>query len=48
MGTSVAMIDRTYGHLAHDTDERIRARFDGRADRSGEEMASASEQEDLR
>jgi excisionase family DNA binding protein len=41
MGTSVAMIDRTYGHLAQDTDERIRARLDARATRSGEEMASA-------
>jgi integrase len=43
MGTSVAMIDRTYGHLATDTDERIRARLDGRSERSGEEMVSASE-----
>jgi hypothetical protein len=46
MRTSVAMIDRTYGHLACDTDERIRARLDGRAERSGEGMASAAEQDD--
>jgi len=26
MGTSVAMIDRTYGHLARDAEESIRAR----------------------
>jgi integrase len=31
MGTSVAMIDRTYGHLARDAEESIRARLDARA-----------------
>ena len=31
MGTSVAMIDRTYGHLARDSEEAIRARLDARA-----------------
>ena len=35
MGTSVAMIDRTYGHLARDAEESIRARLDARAARSG-------------
>jgi integrase len=35
MGTSVAMIDRTYGHLARDSEESIRARLDTRADGSG-------------
>jgi len=42
MGTSVAMIDRTYGHLARDSEESIRARLDARAERSGDEVASAS------
>jgi integrase len=40
MGTSVAMIDRTYGHLAHDSEDSIRARLDARVDRSGAEVAS--------
>jgi integrase len=40
MGTSVAMIDRTYGHLARDSEDSIRARLDARADRAGAEMAS--------
>jgi hypothetical protein len=31
MGTSLQMIDRTYGHLASDSEERIRARLDARA-----------------
>jgi integrase len=40
MGTSVAMIDRTYGHLAKDSEESIRARLDARDKRSGVEVAS--------
>jgi integrase len=40
MGTSIAMIDRTYGHLAHDSEDAIRARLDARAGRDGVEMAS--------
>ena len=32
MGTSVKMIDRTYGHLARDSEQAIRARLDARAD----------------
>ena len=40
MGTSLAMIDRTYGHLARDSEDSIRARLDARADRAGAEMAS--------
>jgi hypothetical protein len=43
MGTSVAMIDRTYGHLARDSEEAIRARLETRSQRSGDEMASAGE-----
>ena len=43
MGTSVAMIDRTYGHLARDSEESIRARLDARADRCGVEVASGGE-----
>jgi len=31
MGTSVAMIDRTYGHLARDTEAAVRKRLDARA-----------------
>ena len=38
MGTSVEMIDRTYGHLAQDTEESARARLDAAyARRSGHE-----------
>lgn len=40
MGTSVAMIDRTYGHLARDSEAAIRARLDARAARSGVDLAS--------
>jgi integrase len=40
MGTSVKMIDRTYGHLAEDSEEAIRARLEARADRTGVELAS--------
>jgi integrase len=43
MGTSVAMIDRTYGHLARDSEASIRARLEARAERNGVEMASAGE-----
>jgi integrase len=35
MGTSVALISRTYGHLAHDSEQAIRAQSDARADRNG-------------
>jgi integrase len=42
MGTSIAMIDRTYGHLARDSEQAIRARLDARSRRSGVEMASPS------
>jgi integrase len=40
MGTSVAMIDRTYGHLARDSEATIRARLDARSGRSGVDLAS--------
>ena len=33
MGTSVAMTDRTYGHLARDSEAVIRARLEARFDR---------------
>lgn len=42
MGTSVAMIDRTYGHLARGSEEAIRARLEARSERSGDDVASAS------
>ncbi len=43
MGTSVKMIDRTYGHLARDSEQAIRARLDARDRRSGDEMATGPE-----
>jgi integrase len=43
MGTSVAMIDRTYGHLARDSEEAIRSRLNARAKRVGVEVASGAE-----
>jgi hypothetical protein len=30
MGTSIAMIDRTYGHLARDSEDMIRSRLEAR------------------
>jgi hypothetical protein len=39
LGTSVRMIDRTYGHLARDSEDAIRAKLDARASRSGGEVA---------
>jgi hypothetical protein len=41
MGDTVAMIDRTYGHLALDSEDSIRARLDARGERSGDEVASS-------
>lgn len=40
MGASVKEIDRTYGHLARDSEDAIRARLEARADRSGVYLAS--------
>jgi integrase len=40
MGTSLAMIDRHYGHLARDSEQAIRARLDARSNRSGVFLAS--------
>jgi integrase len=40
MGTSIQMIDRTYGHLAKDGEDAIRARLEARSARFGVEMAS--------
>ena len=40
MGTSVAMIDRTYGHLAREAEDSIRARLDARAAQPGVNLAS--------
>ena len=40
MGASVREIDRTYGHLARDSEDTIRARLDARAGRSGVFLAS--------
>jgi integrase len=45
MGTSVAMIDRTYGHLARDSEEAIRGRLKARSTRSGVNLASADDRE---
>jgi hypothetical protein len=43
MGSSVAVIDRHYGHLARDSEDAIRARLDARAGQCGVEMASGAE-----
>jgi integrase len=43
MGTSVKVIDATYGHLATDSRERIRSRLEARANRSGVVLASSPE-----
>jgi integrase len=43
MGTSAKMIDRTYGHMARDSEQAIRARLDARAGRSGDEVANGAE-----
>jgi hypothetical protein len=42
MGTSIAMIDRTYGHLARESEAAILARLNARAGRDGVEMASSA------
>jgi integrase len=42
MGTSVAMIDRTYGHYALDTEAGILARLNARSAASGVEVVSAA------
>ena len=41
MGASVKEIDRTYGHLARDANDSIRARLDARAARPGVEWRQA-------
>ena len=43
MGTSIPMIDRTYGHLARDSEDSIRARLDTRFERRGVDWASDAE-----
>ncbi len=40
MGTSVNVIDRTYGHLAVDSEDVIRARLNARGARLGVAWAS--------
>lgn len=40
MGESVKEIDRTYGHLAHDSEEAILARLEARSGRSGVAVVS--------
>ena len=44
MGTSVAMIDTRYGHLARDSEGAIRTRLNARAARFGVYLASAAEE----
>ena len=41
MGTSVKMIDRTYGHLAHDGEAAIGALLDAPRQGSGVDLASS-------
>ena len=43
MGTSVAMIDSRYGHLARDSEASIRARLDERSAQPGVDLASDGE-----
>ena len=43
MGTSVKQIDKTYGHLARDSEDAIRARLNARTARVGVELASESD-----
>jgi integrase len=43
MGTSVEMISITYGHLARDSEQAIRARLNARAGRSGVVVESQPE-----
>ena len=43
MGTSIAMIDTHYGHLARDSEDSIRARLDTRSNHSGVYLASDGE-----
>ena len=45
MGSSVQMIELTYGHLARDSEGQIRARLDARARQMGDEWASDGEEE---
>jgi hypothetical protein len=42
-GASVKTIDDTYGHLARDSEDAIRARPDARSEGSGVEVASSEE-----
>jgi integrase len=41
MGSSIEMIERTYGHLARDSEQQIRARLEARSRQMGFEWASA-------
>jgi hypothetical protein len=43
MGASVKTIDKTYGHLAHDSEDKIRALLNARTRRSGVGLASGPE-----
>ena len=40
MGASVKVIDRTYGHLAHDSEDHLRGLLDARSRRSRGDVAS--------
>jgi integrase len=44
MGASVGMIERTYGHLAKDSEQQIRARLDARSRQMGVRWASGDEE----
>lgn len=48
MGTSVKMIDRTYGHLVRDSEQAIRARLDARAEHSADEGRQEGRQQRTR
>ena len=48
MGASVREIDRTYGHLARDAEDSIRARLDARAAQPGRQPGVGGERRDRR
>ena len=43
MGASVRTIDKTYGHLAHDSEAAIRARLEARGERLAVDWPSDAE-----
>ncbi len=44
MGSSIEMIERTYGHLARDSEQQIRARLEARSGQMGAKWAAGSDE----